>query len=216
MTAPAVPPDEPPAVAGGLAASQAARRRRVLDATLELAGRGGFDGVQMRDVAAEAGVALGTVYRYFESKERLLLEANLTQVERLRRRLQARPPAGDTPAARVVDVLRRATDALLRDPDTTAAMVRALGAARRSDADAVRRITREMTAIITAAMHPGPPDERDLAVARALQQVWFSALIGWVGGVDPPERVLDDVAAAARLLLDGTGPAPGAGSEPGG
>jgi len=203
MTAPAAPRDDPPP--GGLAASQAARRRRVLHATLELAGRGGFDGVQMRDVAAEAGVALGTVYRYFESKERLLLEANLTQVERLRRRLQARPPTGADAAERVVDVLRRATNALLRDPETTAAMVRALGSAQRSEADVVRRITREMTGIITAAMHPGPPDERDLAVARVLQQVWFSALIGWVGGVDPPERVLDDLAAATRLLLERAG-----------
>ena len=72
---------------GALARSQAARRRRVIDATLELAAGGGFDGVQMRDVAAEAGVALGTVYRYFESKERLLLEANLEQVDALRERI---------------------------------------------------------------------------------------------------------------------------------
>src|SRR5579871_5732919 len=66
------PAEEP---SGALARSQAARRRRVLDATLRLAGEGGLDAVQMRDVAAAAGVALGTVYRYFSSKERLLLEA---------------------------------------------------------------------------------------------------------------------------------------------
>jgi AcrR family transcriptional regulator len=46
-----------------LARTQAARRRRVLDATLELAAVGGFDAVQMRDVAAAADVALGTLYR---------------------------------------------------------------------------------------------------------------------------------------------------------
>src|SRR6476620_6340069 len=89
---------------GALARSQAARRRRVIDATLELAAGGGFDGVQMRDVAAEAGVALGTVYRYFESKERLLLEANLEQVDALRARISEHPPKGVTPADRVVDV----------------------------------------------------------------------------------------------------------------
>ena len=66
-----------------LARNQAARRRRVLDATLVLAAGGGFDAVQMRDVATEANVALGTVYRYFSSKERLLLEANVEQVEEL-------------------------------------------------------------------------------------------------------------------------------------
>src|SRR5680860_1840813 len=47
-----------------LARNQAARRRRVLDAAVRLADRGGFDSVQMRDVATEASVALGTVYRY--------------------------------------------------------------------------------------------------------------------------------------------------------
>ena len=63
-----------PTEEGALARSQAARRRRVLDAALQLAAEGGFDGVQMRDVAAAADVALGTVYRYFSSKERLLLD----------------------------------------------------------------------------------------------------------------------------------------------
>ena len=66
----------------------------------------------------------------------------------------------------------------------------------------MRRVTQAMTVIITGAMHPGEPSERDLRVARALQQVWFSALIGWVGGVDQPERVGDDLEAATRLLLD--------------
>ena len=78
-------------VATALARSQAARRRRVLDATLELAAEGGFDAVQMRDVAAAADVALGTLYRYFSSKERLLLEAMVEQQDDLRRHLDAHP-----------------------------------------------------------------------------------------------------------------------------
>lgn len=196
--------DEAPATdeSGALARNQAARRRRVLDATLALADQGGFEAVQMRDVAAEAGVALGTVYRYFESKERLLLEANVEQVEELGRRLLAHPPKGDTPADRVVDVLRRATRVQTRRPEATAAMVRAIGSAPPSEADAVRRVSEAMTAIITGAMHPGRADEHDRAVARILSQVWLSSLIGWVGGVDPPTVVGDDLEKAARLLID--------------
>ena len=186
---------------GALARSQAARRRRVLDATLELAAGGGFDGVQMRDVAAEAGVALGTVYRYFESKERFLLEANLEQVEALRVLLADRPPTGDTAADRVVDVLRRACRTQTRRPEATAAMVRALGSARPEESDAVARVSEAMTAIITGAMHAGAPSERDRAVARVLSQVWLSSLIGWVGGVDEPGVVGDDLERAARLLI---------------
>jgi len=186
---------------GALARSQAARRRRVIDATLELAAGGGFDGVQMRDVAAEAGVALGTVYRYFESKERLLLEANLEQVEALRVLLAERPPSGVTAADRVVDVLRRACRTQTRRPEATAAMVRALGSARPEESDAVARVSEAMTGIITRAMHDGPPTERDLAVARVLSQVWLSSLVGWVGGVDGPEVVGDDLERAARMII---------------
>ena len=186
---------------GALARSQAARRRRVIDATLELAAGGGFEAVQMRDVAAEAGVALGTVYRYFESKERLLLEANLEQVEALRLRLSERPPAGESAADRVVDVLRRATRTQTRRPEATAAMVRALGSARREESDAVARVSEAMTAIITGAMHEGDPSDRDRSVARVLSQVWLSSLIGWVGGVDGPEVVGDDLERAARMLI---------------
>jgi Tetracyclin repressor-like, C-terminal domain len=50
-------------------------------------------------------------------------------------------------------------------------------------------------------MHEGPPSLRDLAVARTLQQVWLSSLIGWVGGVDDPPRVTADLETATRLLL---------------
>ena len=77
-----------------LARSQAERRRRVLAATFELAADGGFDAVQMRDVAAAADVALGTVYRYFSSKERLLLEAMAEQQSDLRAYIETHPLVG--------------------------------------------------------------------------------------------------------------------------
>ena len=156
----------------------------------------------MRDVAAEAGVALGTVYRYFESKERLLLEANLEQVEALRLLLAERPPTGETAADRVVDVLRRASP----DPDPAARRrpPRWSGRSVRPDpeeSDAVARVSEAMTGIITRAMHEGDPSERDRAVARVLSQVWLSSLVGWVGGVDGPEVVGDDLERAARMLI---------------
>jgi AcrR family transcriptional regulator len=189
---------------GALARSQAARRRRVLDATLELAADGGFDAVQMRDVATAADVALGTVYRYFSSKERLLLEAMAEQQADLRSYLEVHPPTGRTAAERVVAVLRRANRSLRSHPDVTAAMVRAFGSAQTENADIVQRVTEIMTEIITSAIHAPdarPATEREVRVARILMQVWLSSLNGWVCGVDGAERVDDDLAAAAALLL---------------
>ena len=47
------------------------RRERIIRAAMELLEDAEYEKVQMRDVADRAGVALGTVYRYFTSKEHL-------------------------------------------------------------------------------------------------------------------------------------------------
>lgn len=48
------------------------KRTRLLEAALDLFETRGFDGVAVPEIAARAGVATGTVYRYFESKEALV------------------------------------------------------------------------------------------------------------------------------------------------
>src|ERR671923_101750 len=92
-----------------LTPNQAARRQRVIDAAMKLAAEGGYDAVQMRDVGKEAGVALGTIYRYFASKDHLLAACQVEFARDIQRRLEEKPAQGDTAGDRVVDVLRRAT-----------------------------------------------------------------------------------------------------------
>src|SRR6267142_1026209 len=103
----------PPAVpaTGTRAIETAERKKRCIDAAIALAAEGGYDAVQMRDVAARAEVALGTLYRHYTSKDQLLLALLAHQASTLRERLDQRPPRGDAPADRVADVLRRATRA---------------------------------------------------------------------------------------------------------
>ena len=66
-----------------LTRAQQARRQRVIDAAMALGLDGGYDAVQMRDVAAQADVAMGTVYRYFTSKDHLLAATLVYWVEQL-------------------------------------------------------------------------------------------------------------------------------------
>lgn len=78
-------------------------RSRILAAALELFRRRGFDQTTMREIAAEAGVALGSAYYYFASKEALVMafyadaskemsaqiDARLTKAKGLESRLRA-------------------------------------------------------------------------------------------------------------------------------
>src|SRR3974377_2537409 len=78
-------------------AAQRDRHRRILDATLALASKGGYEAVQMRTVAERADVALGTLYRYFPSKIHLLVGALTQEFEQLQEKLDRRPIPGGTP-----------------------------------------------------------------------------------------------------------------------
>ena len=102
-------------------AAQRDRRKRILDATYQLARDGGFDAVQMRAVADRADVALGTLYRYFPSKIHLLVSALGRTFEQAEASMKGRPVAGDTPAERVISVLKKTTRGLQGDPHLTEA-----------------------------------------------------------------------------------------------
>ena len=161
--------------------AQRARRERILAATLALAARGGYEAVQMREVAERSEVALGTLYRYFPSKVHLLVSAMAAEVDRLSARLQKRQAPGETRAERVAFVLERSTRSLQREPLLTEAMVRAMMAADASVANEVRTVREGMAALIVAAMrNGGHPLEHDIELAAILQDVWFARQIAWV------------------------------------
>ena len=105
--------------------AQRERRKRILDATIDLASQGGFDAVQMRAVADQAEVALGTLYRYFPSKIHLLVSALGREFEKTETALRARELAGQTPADRVIEVLKLTSRGLQGDPHLTEALTRA-------------------------------------------------------------------------------------------
>ena len=65
-----------------LPSGQARRRQRIVEEAYALILASDDDNVQIRDVADRAGVALGTAYRYFGSKDRLFAEAYARWVER--------------------------------------------------------------------------------------------------------------------------------------
>jgi len=59
------------------------RRQRILDMAVQLFGQNDPYTVQMEDIAKAAGVAKGTLYNHFGSKEQLYLEALRSRLENL-------------------------------------------------------------------------------------------------------------------------------------
>ena len=185
-----------------LTAAQAARRERVLRTALDLGRRGGYDAVQMRDVAAEAEVALGTIYRYFSSKDHLLAAALVAWVEDLERRVTQRPPVGDTTTERVLSVLKRAHRAMEREPRLSEAVVTALVSPDPGAAACQRQMTVIMTRTIALGLGDNLEPQVRADTARILGHVWFSSLVSWVLGWTNIGHVSTEVEIASHLMLD--------------
>ncbi|TVQ31182.1 MAG: TetR/AcrR family transcriptional regulator [Wenzhouxiangella sp.] len=94
-----------------------ARRERLLRAVWELVGERGFEQVRMVDVAARAGLATGTVYRYFGSRGELFAavfqRATALEVEHVR---QALADTSGTAADGVEAALRTFARRAMRAP----------------------------------------------------------------------------------------------------
>jgi AcrR family transcriptional regulator len=191
----------PPADAEFGSAAQRERHKRILDATLALASKGGYEAVQMRAVAERADVALGTLYRYFPSKIHLLVSALAREFERNQERLDRKPVPGETPYERVLYVLGRTTRSMQREPMLTEAMTRAFMFADPSAATEVNAVARLMERMFTKAMHEGEPSADDLAIARVIGDVWLSNLVAWVTRRASADDVTNHLELAARLLL---------------
>ena len=187
-----------------LTRSQQARRDRMLRVAAELAQEGGWDAVQMREVAQRAEVALGTLYRYFPSKEFLLVSVMIHEIQALADRLAIRPPEGDDPVERVVDVLRRANKALQRQPQVTVAMIRALVSGNQEIAPAVRETRALMRRIISDALgidNELVDDSDDPLHIDLLSDVWFASLVSWISGVEVADDLVPKLERATRALL---------------
>ncbi len=188
-------------------AAQRDRRKRILDATIALASKGGFDAVQMRAVAERADVALGTLYRYFPSKIHLLVSALARQFEETEATLGRKPIPGDTPADRVSWVLSRATRSMQKEPRLTEALTRAFMFADSTVAGEIHVVGLRLTTMLNRALQGAEyvegaePTEREIAVARVISDVWLSALVSWVTGRSTADEVADHLDTAVHMLL---------------
>jgi TetR/AcrR family transcriptional regulator, cholesterol catabolism regulator len=173
-----------------------------MDAAVLLAARGGLEALQIRDVVARTGVSSATIYRYFASKEHLLVAALAEQRSAMRQLLREARPEGTTAADRVISLLRAPTDALTSSPQLTAAMLQAITSGEAGVAPLLSAISEALATETAHAIRPTNPTPGDHELARTIQRVWFAAVVGWVTGAETASSISHAVETAAHQLLD--------------
>jgi AcrR family transcriptional regulator len=187
------------------------RKDRILDVAVGLAAAGGFENVRQRDVADQAGIALGTLYKSFTSKEHILSAALAREADELERRLKARPPVGDTPTERLQALFKIITRAMCHKPKYARAVIRAMASGQPEVASHVTAYQGRMNSIIVSVMagdgseaernEQADIDSRQLALATLLQQIWFASLVAWSAGIFNQTDVTTHMNQAIELIL---------------
>jgi AcrR family transcriptional regulator len=183
-----------------LTPKQRARRQRVIETAIGLAAAGGYEAVQMREVATMADVALGTIYRYFSSKDHLLAAAMADMTGGLQERVVEHPPKGDTMADQLVDVFRRATRALERQPRLTAALVTALSSPDSGVEASASLVRGHVAAMAEDILADLDPDIR-AGIIAVIGHVFYSTLTAWAHGRHPFSHIMKELDKAIRLLV---------------
>jgi len=180
----------------------AARREAILQAAGALAAEAGINAVQITPVAQRAGVATGTVYRYFPSKDDLIAALVAAVSEReigaMRRAADAAPGPLSALAAAITTYAARAlfgrklAFALIAEPADAA------------DADRLAfraALAAELGTRVFAAMQVGLLPKQDIAVAApALTGALIEGLIGPLAAEAHDEAGTRDAVQALTLF----------------
>jgi len=161
----------------------------MLRAAARLGSRLPLERVQMSEVATEAGVALGTLYRYYPSKHHLFAGLLLSRTSQL-----ATPDT--TGAGGVADLLGGACHAVLARPLLAKAMIASINVVRAGQQDPQGDTgLRDLIAQVAGT--------DDLALARIVEQTTYGVLTWAAAGEIPPEQAEADIRRACSLLLAG-------------
>jgi TetR/AcrR family fatty acid metabolism transcriptional regulator len=204
------------------------KRERILAAAERIFARHGFFAARVSEIAKEAGVADGTIYLYFKSKDDLLIslfESRMKQVNsELRAAIADRPPAeqlrafihtylqlvSDEPAAaEVLTIELRQSSKFMKEYENPefADFLRMLGGII-ADGQARGALDRGIPSHIAARMIFGILDELALAWVLARQPPSSPAISGAAPGTRPKKfdivRAADWVVALVSNGLDKT------------
>lgn len=183
-----------------LIASQRARRERIVDQAFEALLHHDYDDIQVRDIAEQAGVALGTVYRYFTSKEHLVAAALVKWGRALSERVQRNPVRSSDVAGQLEETYLRVIDAFHRRPQ----FFRALAVIEGTADPHARELWQEFTEVSSTALDEplaALSAEDAEAVSNTLLPVLNGVLRGWANDRLTITEAKRRMAQAIRLIF---------------
>ena len=192
----------PPQSTATMTAGQLDRRRRVLAAVIDLVAAGRLDDLGMKDVAERSGVALGTIYRYFSSRDHLAAAALLEWAGTLDGAGASGAVPGETMADRLVAILHRAVRAYERQPTFARLLVLAATSTDPFAGRCYAQMGVSVYGTLGTALGELDPGERR-RVLDVVGAVWYQAMIEWVNDRKSVAQVYEAVESAARLVLAG-------------
>ncbi|MEO5877638.1 MAG: TetR family transcriptional regulator, partial [Streptosporangiaceae bacterium] len=183
----------------GFRGGQEQRRERIVDAAMRLMVAVDYEKIQVRDVADEAGVALGTLYRYFGSKDHVFACALTKWSSGFGGRIQHRDEA--TVLERVRTVYGRAARAFEGEPRVYEVLAQLEGSRDERAAEVYQEFVRVQNQAFAAALP-------DLPAAERADIVWLMGAVlaeglrsRMLGLLDMP-GVYYKISRAAELMLD--------------
>lgn len=132
------------------------RRRQLLDAAVVVMGRTGFHQMSMQALADEAQVSVGLFYKYFGSKEDILLAAIIDILETFRDQLQpAMDLAGDDPVMQLIAGFRQYTGIVDENRDAVVLTYRESRTLDAQGRERIKELEVETAAPMRAAVEAG-------------------------------------------------------------
>jgi AcrR family transcriptional regulator len=161
-----------------------------------LVARHGFHGASMSAVAAEAGVATGTAYVHYSSKDELVLAAYIESKERLGQVAVAAVNDDDPPEERFRSLWTGAYRHLSSDPDEARFLVQVDGSPY-ADAAHAKAMAREGDPLLMAATTPDMARRLLSLPPEVLYELGLAPAVRLAArGIELPTRQLHTVADA--------------------
>jgi TetR/AcrR family transcriptional regulator, fatty acid metabolism regulator protein len=199
------------------------KRRAILDAAITVFARQGFHSARVSDVAAEAGVAYGLVYHYFDSKEQMLNELFSERWALLLEASEEMQRGDAPPRDKLAGVANFIIESYRHEPELMKVIIvevtRAANSFGRTHLAEIRKAYDVVAEIVSDAQRAG--EFRDDVDPNFAAMVFYGAieqlLTGWIFESIPGAD--DDYERAKRLVIeticDGLEPRPVGDAVPG-